>query len=67
MSLSGVYFEQHKQIMEEFLGIIGQDPCASKSNRSHVVIFRFLFLELEVYSLDSSKTFGHFPEVVNFN
>ena len=28
----------------EFIGHIGQDPSVSKSNRLHVVIFRFCFL-----------------------
>ena len=36
----------HKQCPGRFLGIIGQDLSVSKSNRLHVVIFRFFFINL---------------------
>ena len=51
----------------KFLGIVGQDPSDSKSNRLHVDIFRFCFHSFEVYSIDSSKMIGNSPEVSNFN
>ena len=50
-----------------FLGIVRQDPNDSTSDRSHVDIFRFCFHSFEVYSRDSSKMIGKFPEVLNFN
>ena len=52
-----------------FLGIIGQNPSVvSKSNRLHVVIFRFfLFLNLRYIPTDSSKMIGSFHEVWNIN
>ena len=46
---------------------VGQDPSDSESNRLHVDIFRFCFHSFEVYSIDSSKMIGNFPEVSNFN
>ena len=30
-----------------FLGIIGQDPCVSKSKLWHVVIFQFFFFNIK--------------------
>ena len=51
----------------KFLGIVGQDPSVSESNRLHVDIFRFFFHSVEVYSIDSSKMIGNSPEVFNFN
>ena len=51
----------------KFLGIIGEDPSDSKSNRIHVDIFQFLLDSFEVYSIDSSKMIGNFPKVLNFN
>ena len=39
----------------KFLGIVGQDPSDSKSNRLHVDIFRFCFHSFEVYSIDFSR------------
>ena len=51
----------------EILGIIGQDPSVSKSNQLHVDIFRFFFYLSQVYSIDSSRMMGNFPEVLNFN
>ena len=50
-----------------FLGIIGQDPSVSKCDRLHIDIFRFSFTDLKVYSVDSSKLIGNFPEVLNLN
>jgi len=48
----------------KFLGRVGQDPSASKSNQLHVDIFRFGFHSLEVYSsIDSSEIIGNPPEV----
>jgi hypothetical protein len=51
----------------KFLGIVGQNPSDSKSNRLHVDIFRFCFDSFEVHSIDSSKMIGNSPEVSNFN
>ena len=51
----------------EIFGIIGQDPSVSKSNQLHVDIFRFFFYLSQVYSIDSSRMMGNFPEVLNFN
>ena len=40
----------------KFLGIVGQDPSDSESNRWHMCdIFRLCFHSFEVYSIDSSK------------
>ena len=33
-------------VPRKFLGIVGQDPNDSKSNRSHVDIFRFCYIHL---------------------
>ena len=50
------------------LGIVGQDPSDSTSNRLHVDIFRFCFHSVEGHSIDSSTRSGKFPEVLmNFN
>ena len=51
----------------KFLGIVGQGPSDSKSNWLHVDIFQFCFHSFEVYSIDSFKKIGKFPEVLNFN
>ena len=54
----------------KFLGIyiVGQDPSDSKSNRNYVdIIFPVFLHSFEVYSIDSSKMIGKFPEVSNFN
>ena len=51
----------------KFLGIDGQDPSDSISSRLHVDIFCVLISSFEVYSIDSSKRIGNFPEVLNFN
>ena len=52
----------------EFLGIVGQDPSDSKSNRLHVDIFGFCLYSFEVYSsINSFKMFGNSPQVANFN
>jgi hypothetical protein len=45
----------------EFLGIIGQNPNHSKSNRLHAVIFLYQF---EVYSIDSFKWIIDFLDVL---
>ena len=34
------------QCPERFWGVIGQNPCVSKSNRLHVAIYRFFFTNL---------------------
>ena len=45
-----------------FLGIVGQDPSDSKSNRLHVDIFQFFFHSFEVYSsIDYFKMIGNSP------
>ena len=50
------------------LGIIGQEPSDSKSNRLHGDIFQFCcFHSFEVCSIDSSKMIDKFPEVLNFS
>ena len=51
----------------KFLGIVGQDPCDSKSSQLHVDIIRFFFHSFEVYSRYSSKMIGNSPEISNFN
>ena len=51
----------------KFFGIVRQGPSDSESNRLHVDIFRFCSQSFEVYSIDSSKMIGIFPEVSNFN
>ena len=51
----------------EILGITGQDPSVSKSNHLHVDIFRFFLYLSQVYSIDSSRMMGNFPDVFNFN
>ena len=53
-------------VRREVLGIVGRDPNVSKSNRMNVDIFGFFMIQYEVYSTDSSKMFGDFPEVLNF-
>ena len=57
--------------VREILGIyiyrVGEDPSDSKSNWLHVDIFRFYFHSFEIYSVDSSKLMGKFPEVLNLN
>ena len=49
----------------EIFGHNGWDPSICKSNRLHVDILRFSFMEL-VYIL-SSKIIGNFHVVLNFN
>jgi hypothetical protein len=51
----------------EFLGIIGQNPCVSKSNRWHCVVLFWFSLLIEIYSIDSSNKVHNYPEVLNFN
>jgi hypothetical protein len=38
--------ESCEAVPGKFLGIVGQDPSDSKSNRLHVDIFHFSFIEL---------------------
>jgi hypothetical protein len=49
------------------LGIISWDPSVCKSNRLHVDILRFIYINIEVCSINSSKVIGNSPEVLNFN
>jgi hypothetical protein len=49
------------------MDIIGGDHSISKSNRSQVGIFRYIFMEFEVYFIDTSKTIGNYLEILNFN
>ena len=42
----------------KFLGIVGQDPSDSKSNRLHVLVLLYSF---EVYSIDPSKMIDNSP------
>ena len=52
----------------KLLGIFGQAPSDSRTNRLHVNIYGVCFHSFEVYSIDSSKTIGKFREVLmNFN
>ena len=55
------------EVRGKFLGMVGQDPSDSESNRLHVDIFWFCFHTSEVYSIDSSKMICKFPAVLNFN
>ena len=55
------------EVRGKFLGMVGQDPSDSESNRLHVDIFWFCFRTSEVYSIDSSKMICKFPAVLNFN
>ncbi len=48
------------QCLGRFLGIIGQDPSVSKSNRLHIVIIRLFFIELRYILLDFSKMIDRF-------
>ena len=50
----------------KFLGIVGQDPSDSKSNRLHIDIFHFALFIGSVF-IDSSKMIGNSPIVSNFN
>ena len=44
-----------------FLGIIGEDPSVSKSNRLvHIVLFWSFYTNFEKYSINSSKKPGYF-------
>ena len=59
-----------RPVPRKFLGIVGQDPSDSKSNRLHIDIFRCCFHSFEsfeVCSIDSSKMISNSPEVSNFN
>ena len=59
---------QFTQWSRRFLVIIGWNPRFCKSNRLYVHILQFSFLKkIGVYSINSSKTIGNFPEVLNFN
>ena len=51
----------------EILGVIGQNPSASKSNRLNVVNLRVGFYWFEVNCIDTSRMIGNFPKVSNFN
>ena len=42
----GLKVAWRRQCPGRFLGIIGQNPSVSKSNRLYVVIFRFFFIDL---------------------
>ena len=48
-------------------GIISQDPRISKFNQLHAGIFWFFGVKMWVYSIESSKVIGKFPEVLNFD
>ena len=43
----------------KLVGIVGQDPSDSNSNRLHVDIFQFRFHSFKVYSIGSSKVIGN--------
>ena len=49
------------------LDIVGQDPSVSKSNRLTFYIFRFIFINFEVFSIDSSRKIGIYLKLLNFN
>ena len=57
----------HSPCLGRILGIIGRDPSVSKSNQLRVDILQFFPYQIGMYSIDSSKTVGKFPEVLNFN
>ena len=46
---------------------IGKNPIVFKSNQLHVVIFWYFLHWIEVYSMNSSKVMGYFPEPLNLN
>lgn len=51
---------------ERFLGVVGQKPSVSKTNRLHICCDLLVFIYyFEVYSIDSTKMWGNFPEVFN--
>ena len=52
---------------EKILGIVSQDLIDCKSNRLLVDIFQLCFYSFDVYSIDSSKMIGQFPEASNLN
>jgi hypothetical protein len=49
------------------MGMIGWNPSVCESNRLHVDILRYSFVEFKVYSINSYKMIGKFPAVLNFN
>ena len=50
-----IFSPVHDSLEGRFLGIIGQDPFVSKSNRLHVNTLHFFVINFEVNSLNSSK------------
>ena len=48
-------------------GTIGQDLSVSKSSQLHVVVVRCFLYELKVYSKNSSKTMGTYPDISKSN
>ena len=49
-SMSTITLVLHVSLREDFLGIIGQNSGVCKSNRLHVDIFRFCFINLRYIS-----------------
>ena len=54
-------------VFRENVSISGQDPNVSKSNRSHVDIFRFFFINPGCIPYIPLKWSVRFYEVINFN
>jgi hypothetical protein len=51
---------------DTLLNMIAPNPCVSKSDQLHVVIFRFFLYEFEVHSTYSLEIVGYLPQVLNF-
>ena len=56
-----------KAMSKDIMRTIGQDLSVSKSNRLHVVVVRCFLYELKVYSKNTSKTMGSYPDISKFN
>ena len=65
-TLSSFENNSSKQCPKRNLGIIGEDPSASKSTRLHVCDLLIFLYQFEVYSIDLSKMMGFFSKVLNW-
>ena len=65
-TLSSFENNSSKQCPKRNLGIIGEDPSASKSVRLHVSDLLIFLYQFEVYSIDLSNMMGFFSEVLNW-
>ena len=50
-----------------FMGAISRCPCVFPSPTSYLLMIFGSLYEIGVYSINSSKMMGNFPEVLNFN